>query len=58
MSDKAKTLRNSVFRTNKNGKGDPSVNVGKLYNADGTGITQEIVRKNLETYRSERAKHN
>lgn len=56
MSDKAKALRNTLFRVSKSGKGDPSVNVGRLYNTQGTGLTQEIVKKNLETYRRERGK--
>lgn len=49
-SDEAKRKRDIVFPIHK-GNGDKYIDVKKLYNAEGTGYAQQMIRKNRETYR-------
>lgn len=53
LADKAKEIRSKVFPIKK-GNGDKYIDIEVLYNKEGTGYTQEIIRKNLETYNKER----
>lgn len=51
LADKAKAVRDKAFTVRK-GKKPNLIDLEVLYNKEGTGYTQETVRKNLETYRN------
>ena len=47
--------RNEVFSIER-GNGSHYINLTKLYNKQGTGYCQQLVPKNLETYKIENGK--
>lgn len=53
--DKVKARRDEVYSISR-GNGNHYLNLSKLYNKDGTGYCQQLIPKNLETYRLENAK--
>lgn len=50
MGDRVKARRDEVFPIRK-GNGEKYIDMRKLYNAEGTGYVQQLVPKNMETYR-------
>lgn len=50
LADEAKRKRNEAFPL-KAGNGDKYIDISKLYNEEGTGYAQEMIRVNHETYR-------
>ena len=52
LADEAKRKRNDVFTVAKGGK-KQYIDMGKLYNAEGTGYAQKVMPLNAETYRRE-----
>lgn len=50
LADKARTMRDKVFTSSKNGK-KKYVNIDGLYNKAGTGYTQEIKKVNEKNYK-------
>jgi hypothetical protein len=53
--DKVKARHDEVFSIT-HGNGSHYLNLSKLYNKEGTGYCQQLVPKNMETYRLESAK--
>lgn len=53
--DKVNERRNEVFSIER-GNGSHYINLTKLYNKQGTGYCQQLVPKNLETYKIENGK--
>ena len=55
MGDIVKARRAEVFPITK-GNGEKYIDMEKLFNKDGSGYVQTLVPKNMEVYRSVRAK--
>ena len=54
LADQAKTVRDKAFPMRK-GNGDKYIDMRVLYNEEGTGYTQQMIIRNLETYKREKA---
>ncbi len=55
LADKAKDMRNAAYPI-KRGSGEKYIDINALFNEHGTGIVQEMKRKNKEYYRAERSR--
>lgn len=53
IGDKARKQQADVFSIKK-GNGEKYVNIGKLYNKEGSGYTQTVIKKNLSVYEEAR----
>lgn len=50
LSDEAQKRKEKVFSTRR-GNGEHYIDLSKLYNVEGTGYCQQLIPKNMETYR-------
>ena len=50
LSDEAQKRKNEVFSTRR-GNGEHYIDLSKLYNVEGTGYCQQLIPKNMDTYR-------
>lgn len=57
LGDKAKKIRNEIFKSDKKTKKN-YLDISKLYNTNNTGYAQQAIERNKEIYKIERAKRN
>ena len=50
LSDEAQERKKEVFSIRR-GNGEHYIDLSKLYNVEGTGYCQQLIPKNMETYR-------